>query len=233
MRAPRAVETCLQILQPTPQIVAEGEIMIWSHQEATKYHDVDLVELARHGCDEAFGELVRRHWGKCLKVAASYLRNATDAEDQAQNACLKAYEHLDQYQGEAEFATWLARIVANQCLMSLRTGRRIRFLYLDDATTEQRFVPIQLTQQTPDPENELEESEMRLVVQNEIRRMPPLLRKVILLRDIDGLPMNDVAGRLGITISAAKSRLVRARMELRSRMIRHCPEEAFAHQATA
>jgi RNA polymerase sigma-70 factor (ECF subfamily) len=212
---------------------AEGDTMSWSHQEAADYSDAELVELARHACDEAFGELVRRHWGKCLKVAASYLRNTTDAEDQVQNACLKAYEHLDQYQGEAEFATWLARIVANQCLMSLRMGRRIRFLYLDDTAAEQRFVPIQLTNQAPDPENELEDSEMRHVVRDEIRRMPPLLRKVMLLRDIDGLPMNDVAGRLGITISAAKSRLVRARTELRSRMGRHCPDEAFVHRATA
>jgi RNA polymerase sigma-70 factor (ECF subfamily) len=219
--------------EATAQTVAEGEIMIWSHQEAAEYNDADLVELARHGCDEAFGELIRRHWSKCLKVAASYLRNATDAEDQVQNACVKAYEHLDQYQGEAEFATWLARIVANQCLMSLRSGRRIRFLYLDDAAAEQRFVPIQLTDHAPDPEIELEDSEMRHVVRDEIRRMPPLLRKVMLLRDIDGLPMSDVAGKLGITISAAKSRLVRARMELRSRMVRHCPEEIFAQGATA
>ena len=118
-----------------------GQIMIWSYQEAEAYSDPELVELARHGCHEAFGELVRRHWNKCLKVAASYLRSATDAEDQIQNACLKAYEHLDQYQGQAEFATWLGRIVANQCLMAMRMGRRIRFLYLDDAVGRQDSFP--------------------------------------------------------------------------------------------
>src|ERR1044071_4076671 len=91
--------------------------------------DSELVELARNGHQDAFGELLSRHRQKCVAVATFFLRNRGDAEDEVQNAFSKAYAHLDQYQGEAEFATWLVRIVSNQCLMLLRVKRRTRFIY--------------------------------------------------------------------------------------------------------
>ena len=205
----------------------------WMNGELAAHRDSELVSLARNGNHDAFGELVRRHWSRCVKLARSYLRNQTDAEDHAQNACLKAYEHLHQYSGEAEFATWLGRIVANECLMSLRIVRRVHFLYLDNSSAESRSMPIQLADDAPNPEDELESAQMTSAVRNEIGHMPPLLRKVMMLRDIDGLAMEDVAEQLGITVSAAKSRLVRARTELRSRMVRHTRDTtaSMAHSA--
>ena len=184
--------------------------------------DQELVDRSRRGDQEAFGELVRRHQRKCVDLACFYLRNRGDAEDQAQNAFLKAYQHLDQYEGEAEFGTWLARIVANQCLMLMRVQRRARFLYLDEVPSESKAVPFQLPATGPDPEGELAVVQLIGVLRLEIRRIPPMLRNVMLLRDVEGLPMTRVADQLGITVSAAKSRLVRARTELRCRMIRHC-----------
>ena len=200
----------------------------WINLELAAHRDSELVELARQGNHDAFGELIRRHWSRCVKLSGSYLRNPSEAEDQAQNACLKAYEHLYQYSGEAEFATWLGRIVANECLMSLRVVRRVQFLFLDNSSAESRSMPVQLADTAPNPEHELGALQMTGAVRSEIRHMPPLLRKVMLLRDIDGLAMEDVAQQLGITVSAAKSRLVRARMELRSRMVRHFPENSLA-----
>lgn len=184
--------------------------------------DQDLVELARQGEQEAFGELAHRHRQKCVDVACCYLRNWGDAEDQAQNALLKAYQHLDQYQGEAEFATWLARIVANECLMLMRTQRRARFLYLDETPPEPKAVCVQLPASGPDPEGAAAFQQFVEVLRMEIRRVPQLLRNVMLLHEVEGLSMMDVADRLGITVAAAKSRLVRARAELRFRMNRHC-----------
>lgn len=193
-----------------------------ANQSALTTTDSELVEAARRGDQEAFGELVRRHHRKCVELACFYLRNRGDAEDQAQNAFLKAYQHLDQYEGEAEFGTWLARIVANQCLMLMRVQRRARFLYLDEMPTDSKAVPVQLPATGPDPEGELAVVQLLDVLRIEIRRIPPLLRNVMLLRDVKGLPMMEVADQLGITVSAAKSRLVRARTELKCRMIRHC-----------
>ena len=183
--------------------------------------DRGLVELARDGEQEAFGELVQRHRQKCVDLACYYLRNRGDAEDQTQNAFLKAYQRLDQYGGEAEFATWLARIVANECLMLMRVQRRARFLYLDETPPEQKAIPVQLPAPGLDPEGRLAFLQLIEILRIEIRHVPQLLRKVMLLRDMEGLPMMDVAGQLGITVSAAKSRLVRARAELRFRMSRH------------
>jgi RNA polymerase sigma-70 factor, ECF subfamily len=185
-----------------------------------------LVKLSRHQNESAFGELIRRRWRKCVDLACFFLRNRGDAEDCAQNAFIKAYEHLDQYQGDAEFATWLGRIVANECLMLMRSRRRTRFVYLDETPDEPKALPIQLAGTDPDPEGELGHLQMTEMVRFEVKRIPPLLRNVMLLRDIQGLPVRDVADELGISVSAAKSRLVRARAELRSRMTRHYPNSS-------
>lgn len=190
--------------------------------EHSKLKDSELVQLSLNGDREAFGELIQRHWRKCVDVACYFLRNRDDAEDQAQNAVMRAFQHLDQYQGEAEFSTWLARIVANQCLMLMRARRRARFVYIDEPVSGQKTVPFQLPSSDPDPEGDLAYTQLTAVLRAEVGRIPRLMRNVMMLRDIQGLPMSDVADQLGITVSAAKSRLVRARTELRSRMAKHC-----------
>src|SRR3954466_10199759 len=183
--------------------------------------DHQLVALAPTRDHEAFGEFLRRHRQKCVDLATFFLRNRGDAEDEVQNACSKAFAHLDQYQGEAEFATWLVRIVSNQCLMLLRVRRRTKFVYLDEATSLHDAPPVELPACGPDPEGEFAFRQMKSVLRTEIRRIPPLLRNVMVLRDIKELPMDEVANQLGITVPAAKSRLLRARTELRSRLVRH------------
>jgi RNA polymerase sigma-70 factor (ECF subfamily) len=185
------------------------------------HSDLELVAMARQGDTAAFGTLTQRHWRKCVDVGCFVLRNRGEAEDQAQNAIMKAYEHLDQYHGDAEFSTWLGRIVANECLMLIRSRRRARFLYLDGAPSDPTLTPVQLPASGPDPEGELAYFQLSEVLQTEVRRIPPLMRNVMVLRDLQGLPMRNVAEQLGISIAAAKSRLVRARAELRERMQRH------------
>ena len=95
---------------------------------ATDRPDHLLVDLSRQGDDDAFGELLSRHYRRCIDLATMYLRNHWDAEDQVQIAMSKAHARLHQFQGEAEFATWLSRIVANQCLMFIRDRRRAKFV---------------------------------------------------------------------------------------------------------
>src|SRR6516225_6943439 len=82
--------------------------------------DVELVELSRQGDSDAFGELLFRHYHKCANLAGFILRDRAGASDEVQKACWKAFEHLDQYRGKAEFSTWLSRIVVNECRMVLR-----------------------------------------------------------------------------------------------------------------
>jgi RNA polymerase sigma-70 factor (ECF subfamily) len=186
------------------------------------YKDSELVAEARAGNREAFGILISRHHRTCVNIASFILRDRSDAQDEVQKACFKAFEHLDQYHGDAEFLTWLLRIVSNQCLMLIRVRRRVRYVYIDADTDRERSMPVELPSVAANPEGALINDEMHEILQREVRRIPPLLRNVLILRDVEELPMADVAARLQITLPAAKSRLLRARIELRERVKRHC-----------
>jgi RNA polymerase sigma-70 factor, ECF subfamily len=189
---------------------------------ATDRPDRLLVQLTRQGDNDAFGELMCRHYRRCVDLATLFVRNHWDAEDQVQIAFSKAHARLEQYQGEAEFSTWLSRIVTNQCLMFMRERRRAKFVYVDGGTREMDAPSLELPACGPDPEGELAYGEMKEVLRAEIRHVPPLLRNVILLRDIQELPMTEVAEALQISVPAVKSRLLRARIELRQRLKKRC-----------
>jgi RNA polymerase sigma-70 factor (ECF subfamily) len=182
--------------------------------------DEALVEQAQSGDKQAFAALIERHYAACTKVAFSVLRDREDAEDEVQNACWKAYEHLGQFQRDAKFSTWLTRIVVNQCLMRLRQVRRARLTYIEDVSAEGGRV-YELQAGDLSPEQELARTEVAGVLEDEIKRIPPLLRHVFVLRELQQLPMPQVAEELGISVAAAKSRLLRARQELRTRLARH------------
>ncbi len=207
----------------TPASEAPGAAVKNSHDEpATEgvTSDEALVERARKGDKLAFGELIQRHRNACLKRARLMIRDRSDAEDEVQNAFWKAFLRLDQYRGEGSFGAWLSRIVENQCLMRIRDERNVRFVYLDEPTESN--VRLEVVGQSPDPEGQLGLSEVGVLLKREINRIPPLLRNVMLLRDVDQLPMFEIAGRLGLSLPAAKSRLRRARMEMKSRISSHC-----------
>jgi RNA polymerase sigma-70 factor, ECF subfamily len=194
--------------------------------KTNEYTDAELVSQARSGDAKAFSLLVARHHRTCVNIAASILRDRSDAEDEVQEACCKAFEHLEQYRGGGQFLTWLLRIVTNQCLMLIRARRNVQFLYLDEESDRETSSPRELRANIADPEQELVHDELCGVLQREIGRIPPLLKNVLLLRDVQELPMLDVAARLKITVPAAKSRLLRARTELRDRMLRQCGQPA-------
>jgi len=183
--------------------------------------DADLVDLARGGDKSAFSELVRRHHSACVRHATFLLRDRGEAEDEVQNAVWKAFEHLDKYKATGEFSSWLSRIVTNDCLIRLRMRSRFRMYYID-GTEDRNGDPVDIPCRAEDPEYALIQNQMASVVRREISRIPSLLRNVVLLRDVQDLPMGEVADRLGITVPAAKSRLFRARAELRQRIIQCC-----------
>ncbi len=195
--------------------------------------DESLVDLAQSGNDQAFAELVERHYNSCLKLALSILRDKSDAEDEVQNACWKAFEHLGQFNREAKFSTWLTRIVVNQCLMRLRQAQRAKLFYMDDTQVGDDIVTLELRDDNLNPEEELGRLEVAEVVKQEIERLPTLLRTVFVLRDVQQLSMEEVAQQLDISVAAAKSRLLRARLELRERMGKHQARAGAASLITA
>jgi len=208
----------------TTDCVQRNDVGVHDPHEAPEADSVTsdeaLVERARRGDKLAFGELIQRHRNSCLKRARLMIRDRSDAEDEVQNAFWKAFLRLEQYRGEGTFGAWLSRIVENQCLMRIRDERNVRFVYLDEPTESN--VRLEVVGQTPDPEGQLGLSEVGVLLKREINRIPPLLRNVMLLRDVDQLSMFEIAGRLGLSVPAAKSRLRRARMEMKARISSHC-----------
>jgi len=184
--------------------------------------DNQLVRLAQQGRKDAFSELTNRHYRSTLRLAISILHDREEAEDETQNAWWKAWQHIDQFHIDAKYTTWVTRIVVNQCLMRLRRARRAKFLYIDDVRIGEERGTLELVDTVRSPEIQLGSTELAAVLEKEIRRIPPMLRSVFKLRDVDQLPMPEVAETLGISMAAAKSRLLRARAELRARMEKHC-----------
>jgi RNA polymerase sigma-70 factor (ECF subfamily) len=180
--------------------------------------DDELVTKAQQSNDEAFGELVRRTSASSLRLAMSILRDRQEAEDEVQNSYFNAWRHVSQFQRESKFSTWMSRIVANHCLMRLRKTRGLNFLYLDEGSADDTARPIELKHRGPTPEGDVGGQELSAVLQKEIQRLPPLLQRVLVLRDVDELSTAEVATILGISAAAVKSRLMRARLELRTRL---------------
>lgn len=184
--------------------------------------DEQLVIRSQSGETAAFSELVERHYGACVRLAVTILRNRDDAEDEVQNAVSKAFEHIGQFQRGCRFSTWLTRIVVNQCLMRIRQAKRSRLVSISESWhAEENLASWELADPRQTPDQELGGEEVRRVLEVEVRRIPPLLRHAFLLRHEQELPMNEVARRLGISVAAAKSRLLRARLELQQRLEKH------------
>ena len=186
-----------------------------------RMEDHHLVVLTQQGNDLAFSELSERHRSNCFKLARSIVRNAEDAEDEVQNALWKAYSNISGFQQEAQFSTWLSRIVVNQCLMKLRKNKRAATFSIDDVRVGDDNVTVELPDRRDTPEACLGRDQVDSVLRREVNRIPPLMREVVRLRDLEQRPMLEVAELLGISIAAAKSRLLRARRELRQRLEKH------------
>ena len=183
--------------------------------------DDRLVSLAQQGDNAAFTELVQRHTPTCQRLAVSILRNQEDAEDEVQNAVWKAYQHLAGFNHDAKFSTWLSRIVVNQCLMRLRKEKRARFVHLEAGVPGEEIQTMELPDLTESPEEQLGGRQVESILMQEVNRIPHILREVVMMRDVQELPTQEVAEKLGISIAATKSRLLRARLELRNRMEKH------------
>ncbi|HUV71021.1 MAG TPA: sigma-70 family RNA polymerase sigma factor [Terracidiphilus sp.] len=184
--------------------------------------DVALVERVRGGDIAAYDELVRKYERQIFRIAQHITQNREDAEDVMQDAFLKAYQKLDQFQGNSKFYTWLVRIAVNESLMRLRKRRTGKMVSIDeDLETEDGSVPRDLADWAPDPEQNYTQTELGKILEKTIKGLPPGFRVVFELRDVQGLSTEDTAEALGLSVPAVKSRLLRARLQLRERLSRY------------
>ncbi len=180
-----------------------------------------LVAAARSGDMAAFEQLVSRYERKIFRLAHNITQNREDAEDVMQDAFLKSYSHLGDFQGDSRFYTWLVRITVNEALMKLRK-RRPNQISLDESfETENDLMPREIEDWGLTPEQRYAQTELNRILSEVIGDLDPAFRVVFLLRDVEELSTEETAELLGLSVPAVKSRLLRARLKLRHKLNKH------------
>jgi RNA polymerase sigma-70 factor (ECF subfamily) len=192
-----------------------------------------LVAQSRQGDTVAFGELVRRYEAKIFRLAQHVTQNREDAEDVLQETFMKAYEHLDQFQGNSKFYTWIVRIAVNQALMKLRRRKTDKSVSLDESIdTGEDTIVREIAAWDENPEQRFSREELGGILDTAVESLEPPYRSVFVLRDIEELSTEETADALGLSIPAVKSRLLRARLQLREKLTRYFKrkgDDAFAY----
>jgi RNA polymerase sigma-70 factor (ECF subfamily) len=173
-----------------------------------------LIAESKQGNQGAIAELVGRHYPLCLRLALGFLRNNEDAQDAVQTAYSLALRRLESFRGQSSFRTWISRIVVNCCLIQLRQARRrVTWVSLDELGGAQG--QDMLRSQDPTPERVAWSCEISSAVSAAVVRLPKHLRDAYTLFEISGLSVTEVASALGLSASATKMRVFRARAGVR------------------
>ena len=170
-----------------------------------------LVARAQAGSEEAFTELVKRHSSQVYGLSLNMLRNREDAEDNLQNVLVKAFHHIDRFEGNSRFSTWLVRIAINEALMKLRKRNSER---ISDYQEPRMFPEIEDRRQNPESQYISKE-----LTRKAFSGLNPSLQDTFFLQKAEGWTNRELAQALGITVSTVKSRVFRARVRLRQQLI--------------
>lgn len=185
-----------------------------------------LIAGLRAGNDDAFETLVRLYMARLLRVARRFLKNEEDARDAVQDAFISAFRSIQKFEAGAKLSTWLHRIVVNSALMRLRTRRRHPEEDIDDLLPQFAADGHQVRESvdwSPSAEEIVQRSETRELVRRLIDQLPDSYRVVLLMRDIEEMSTDETAAALGITATAVKVRLHRARQALRALLDKEMP----------
>jgi RNA polymerase sigma-70 factor (ECF subfamily) len=183
--------------------------------------DAALVARAQGGDSTAFEELIGRYERKVFRLAKNITNNQHDAEDVLQDTFLKAYSHLDGFQGNSKFYTWLVRIAVNEALMKLRKRKSDRTVSMDDEIdTGEDSIVREIAVWEDDPEQRYSHEEIKSILEEAVAGLRPTFRTVFVLRDIEELSTEETARILDLSVPAVKSRLLRARLQLREKLTR-------------
>jgi RNA polymerase sigma-70 factor, ECF subfamily len=177
--------------------------------------DSTLVAATKNGESQAFEFLVKRHEARAFWVAFRITRNREDAQDVVQQSFHKAFMHLDRFQGESSFSTWLTRIVINEGLMCLRRNRSRREVSLDDVKSEpEELFPVEIPDRGKDPAEIYEQRENERILGEAMNHLSAEFRTVVRLQ-LEDRTVRETAEILGLGIGTLKARLFRGRQKLR------------------
>ena len=200
---------------------------------AEVFDEAPLVDRARSGDTAAFSELVSRYERKIFRLAKHITQNDEDAEDVLQETFLKAYSHLESFQGHSKFYTWIVRIAVNEALMKLRKRKSSKTVSLDEPTdTGEDTMVREIAVWEENPEQKYSRDELREILDKAVESLKPAFRTVFVLRDIEEMSTEETASALDISIPAVKSRLLRARLQLREKLtkfFRRKGDDVFAY----
>jgi RNA polymerase sigma-70 factor (ECF subfamily) len=212
--------------------VAEG-MAVSDNTSAEVSDETEMIAQARTGNARAFSDLLERYERKIFRLAQHITQNREDAEDVLQETFLKAYEHLDQFQGNSKFYTWIVRIAVNQALMKLRKRKTSKTVSIDEGIdTGEDIVVREIAAWDENPEQRYSRDEMNEILSTAVESLAPPYRTVFVLRDVEELSTEETAEALELSIPAVKSRLLRARLQLREKLtkyFKHKGEGAFAY----
>jgi len=188
------------------------------HLRPPEHSDQELVRAAKQGRADAFEELVRRSQGMVFRVAQHITGSREDAEEVTQEAFLSAFRNLERFEERSRFSTWVTRIAVNAALMRLRARRGEEARVLPDDPATSLGLAAEVADWRPNPEQIYGRSELREILTRALAALPRHYSTVFLLRDVEGLSTAETAEALGISITAVKARLLRARLRLRQRL---------------
>ena len=177
--------------------------------------DMHLVAAAKNGDHQAYAELCRRHSQRTLRTVLRITRNIADAEDTLQESLLKAYTHIGEFDGRSAFSSWLTRIAINNALMLLRKRRSQPVHSFETDPQGEDFKFPEPTETSHNPEESCIQNALENELAQAIRSLSPNLRVVIQIRYREDAPVAQIANMLGISEGAAKSRLLRAKSQIR------------------
>ena len=180
-----------------------------------------LIERVLEGDQDAFVELIRPYERLVFVSAASILGNEADAEEVAQEAILKAFRALPRFRQDCKFSTWLTQIVLNEAKMRLRKDRRHLYDSLEDGpqNDDGEYIPRDFADWREIPSEALEKRELREMLQRALESLEVKYRTVLVMRDVQHLSIRETAGLLGITEANVKTRLCRARLQMRDALV--------------
>ncbi len=177
----------------------------------------ELIRRACRGDKDAFYCLVQPCERAVFAAAMSILNNPADAEDVAQEAVLKALAALPRFRGECKFSTWLIQITINESRLKLRKDRRHLYESIDDPQADEQgdSFPKDFADWREIPAEALQRKELREALKRALDSLAPKYREVLILRDVEHLSVQETAMALGITEGSVKTRLLRARLQMR------------------
>jgi RNA polymerase sigma-70 factor (ECF subfamily) len=185
-----------------------------SERASTASEDEPLVKAAQRGDMEAYEQLVAKHRDKIYARAYSMMRNEEDAIDLSQEAWVKGWQRLVQFQGDSSFATWMTRIVINLCLDQLRKQKRHRTESIELMDEESGGVERQMPVVTVNPTERLERAELRQRIDKALSQLSETHRTALVLCEFEGLEYKEIALAMNCSIGTVMSRLFYARRKL-------------------